>query len=234
LTRAEAIRYGGRVAEPDAPTAGADVPALDPDVLKALAAAPTAWLSDALDRWGNLHPSIRPVTPGMQCFGPAVTVRCWPADNLTIHRAVELAGHGDVLVIDGGSDGETALLGDILVYAARLRGVAGIVLQGLIRDRGALAAQGLPVFARGATARGPVKQTLGAIQVPIQCGGVPVRPGDLVAGDDDGVVVVPREQAAAVAERLRVIHDTEERVKRALAAGQTTVDILGLRAKLPQ
>jgi 4-hydroxy-4-methyl-2-oxoglutarate aldolase len=207
---------------------------VDPEALKALAAAPTAMLSDALGRWGNMDPAIRPVAAGMQCLGPAFTLRCWPADNLTIHRAVELASHGDVLVIDGGSGRDTALLGDILVYAARLRGVAGIVLQGLVRDSAAIAAQGLPVFAAGATARGPVKETLGAVQVAIQCGGVPVRPGDLVAGDDDGVVVIPREQTAIVVERIRRIHEREEQVKKALAAGQTTVDILGLRAKLPQ
>lgn len=209
-------------------------PGSEAEALKALAAAPTAMLSDALGRWGNMDAAIRPVAAGMQCFGPAFTLRCWPADNLTIHRAVELAAHGDVLVIDGGSGRDTALLGDILVYAARLRGVAGIVVQGLIRDWAALAAQGLPVFASGATARGPVKETLGALQVPIQCGGVLVRPGDLVAGDDDGVVIVPREQVSAVAERIRLIHEREEQVKKALAAGQTTVDILGLRAKFPQ
>src|SRR5262245_38321388 len=190
-------------------------------------------LSDALGRWGNMDPAISPVALGMRCFGPAFTVRCWPADNLTVHRGVELAAPGDVLVIDGGSERDTALLGDILVYAARLRGVAGIVLQGLVRDSAALGAQGLPVFASGTTARGPVKETLGAIQAPMQCGGVLVRPGDLVAGDDDGVVVVPREQASGVAERIRRIHEREEQVKKALAAGQTTVDILGLRAKFP-
>ena len=209
-------------------------PSPDAHALKALAAAPTAMLSDALGRWGNMDAAIRPVTAGMQCFGPAFTLRCWPADNLTIHRAVELAAHGDVLVIDGGSGRDTALLGDILVYAARLRGVAGVVVQGLVRDSAAIAAQGLPVFASGATARGPVKETLGAVQVPIQCGGVLVRPGDLVAGDDDGVVVIPREQASAVADRVRLIHEREEQVKKALATGQTTVDILGLRDKFPQ
>lgn len=203
-------------------------------MLKVLTAASTAILSDALGRCGNMDPAIRPIALGMHCFGPAFTLRCWPADNLTIHRAVELAAHGDVLVIDGGSGRDTALLGDILVYAARLRGASGIVLQGLVRGSAALAAQGLPVFASGATARGPVKETLGALQIPIQCGGVLVRPGDLVAGDDDGVVVVPRDQVAAVAERIRLIHEREEQVRKALAAGQTTVDILGLRAKLPQ
>lgn len=209
-------------------------PPPDADVLRALAVAPTAMLSDALGRWGNMDAAIRPVAAGMQCFGPAFTLRCWPADNLTIHRAVELAAHGDVLVIDGGSGRDTALIGDIIVYAARLRGVAGLVVQGLVRDSAAIAAQGLPVFASGATARGPVKETLGAVQVPIQCGGVLVRPGDLVAGDDDGVVVIPREQASAVADRVRLIHDREEQVRKALSAGQTTVDILGLRAKFPQ
>ena len=87
--------------EPPTPSPGAAAPAprVDPEVLKALAAAPTAMLSDALGRWGNMDPVIRPVAAGMQCFGPAFTLRCWPADNLTIHRAVELAAHGDVLVI---------------------------------------------------------------------------------------------------------------------------------------
>jgi 4-hydroxy-4-methyl-2-oxoglutarate aldolase len=205
---------------------------LEPELLKTLAQAPTATLSDALGRWGNMDPAIRPVAAGMQCFGPAFTLRCWPADNLTIHRAIELAARGDVLVIDGGSGRDVALLGDIIVYAAHLRGLAGIVLQGLVRDSAAIAAQGLPVFAAGATARGPVKETLGRVQEPIQCGGVLVRPGDLVTGDDDGVVVIPREQARGLAERVRAIHDREEQVKKALAAGKTTVEILGLRAKL--
>ena len=207
---------------------------IDPDVLKALAAAPTAMISDALGRWGNMDASIRPVAPGMQCCGTAFPVRCWPSDNLTIHRAVSLCEPGAVLVIDGGTSRDTALLGEILVYAARLRGIAGIVLQGLVRDFAAIAAQGLPVFAQGATARGPVKETLGAIEVPIQCGGVLVRPGDLVTGDDDGVVIVPQEEAAQVMERVKAIHHKEEKVKKALAAGQTTVDILGLRSKFPQ
>jgi 4-hydroxy-4-methyl-2-oxoglutarate aldolase len=206
--------------------------AIDPDVLKALAAAPTSMLSDALGRWGNMDPTIRPVAAGMQCCGPAFTLRCWPADNLTIHRAIELAAAGDVLVIDGGTGRDAALLGDILVYAARRRGIVGIVVQGLIRDSAAIAAQGVAVFACGATARGPVKETLGPIGTPIQCGGVLVRPGDLVAGDDDGVVVVPHKEIAAMPERIRLIHDKEEKVKRALAAGQTTPDILGLRSKL--
>jgi regulator of RNase E activity RraA len=141
------------------------------EALRALAVAPTAMLSDALGRWGNMDAAIRPVAAGMQCFGPAFTLRCWPADNLTIHRAVELAAHGDVLVIDGGSGRDTALIGDIIVYAARLRGVAGLVVQGLVRDSAAIAAQGLPGLrqrrdgpwtgqgnARGRTGADPVRR----------------------------------------------------------------------------
>ncbi len=205
---------------------------LTPEVMETLAAAPTTMLSDALGRWGNMTPEIRPLAPGMRCCGPAFTLRCWPADNLTVHRAIELAGPGDVLVIDGGDGRDTALVGDLLVYAARLRGVVGIVLQGMVRDRADIVASGFPVFACGSTARGPVKETLGPIQVPIQCGGVLVRPGDLVAGDDDGVVVVPREEAAVVAARGRATREREETVRKALAAGRTTVEILGLRGKL--
>lgn len=170
----------------------------------------------------------------MRLCGAAFTARCWPADNLTVHRAIELAAPGDVLVVDGGDGRDTALMGDLVVYAARLRGIAGIVLQGMVRDRAEIAAQGIPVFACGATSRGPVKETLGPIQASIQCGGVLVRPGDVVAGDDDGVVVVPREEAAAVVERVRAIREKEEKVRKALAAGQTTPDILGFRAKLPK
>lgn len=207
---------------------------IDPQVLRALADVPTTMLSDALGRWGNMDPAIRPLAAGMRVCGPALTLRCWPADNLTVHRAIELAAPGDVLVIDGGDGRDTALMGDILVYAARLRGIAGVVLQGMVRDRADIAAQGFPVFACGATARGPVKETLGPIRIPIQCGGVLVRPGDIVAGDDDGVVVVPQEEADAVVEKVRAIREKEAKVRKALAAGQATPDILGFRAKLPK
>src|SRR5262249_3294647 len=148
------------------------------------------------------------------------------------HRAVELAEHGAVLVIDGGSGRDTALLGDILVYAARLRGVAGIVLHGLVRDSASIAAQGLPVSACGATARGPVQQTLGPVGAGIQWGGGLVHRGDIVVGDDDGVVVGPQEEAGQVVARVHAIHDKEEKIKKALAGGQTTVELLGLRSRI--
>jgi 4-hydroxy-4-methyl-2-oxoglutarate aldolase len=204
----------------------------DPRALKALAAASTGMLSDALGRWGAMHSEIRSMAPGARCCGPAFTVRCWPADNLTIHRALELTAPGDILVIDGGNQRDTALIGDVMVYAAQLRGVAGIVLQGLVRDRASIATYGLPLFACGSTPRAAIKDTLGPLQVPIQCGGVVVRPGDVVVGDDDGVVVVPHEETAVVVERLGAMAGREEKLRQGLAAGQTTVDILGLRAKV--
>jgi 4-hydroxy-4-methyl-2-oxoglutarate aldolase len=204
----------------------------DPQVLKALAAASTGMLSDALGRWGAMHSEIRSMSPSARCCGPAFTVRCWPADNLTIHRALELAAPGDVLVIDGGNQRDTALIGDVMVYAAQLRGVAGIVLQGLVRDRASIATCALPLFACGSTPRAAIKETLGAVQVPIQCGGVVVSPGDVVVGDDDGVVVIPQEETAVVVEKLGAMSGREEKLRQGLAAGATTADILGLRAKV--
>jgi len=202
------------------------------ELLAVLAEFPTGTLSDALGRTGTMAHAIKPLTPGMRCLGPAFTVRCYPADNLSVHRALELASSGEVLVVDGGDVRDTALVGELMVYAAQRRGLAGLVIQGAVRDAAEIRALGFPVFAAAVSPRGPVKETLGALGVPIQCGGVLVCPGDLVAGDDDGVVVIPAEEAKAVLERARAIREKEEAVRRGLEAGQSTVDLLGLRGKL--
>ena len=202
------------------------------ELLAVLAEFPTGTLSDALGRTGTMAHAIKPLTPGMRCLGPAFTVRCYPADNLSLHRALELASPGEVLVVDGGDVRDTALVGELMVYAAKLRGLAGMVIQGAVRDAAGIRDLSFPVFASAVAPRGPVKETLGALGVPIQCGGIPVRPGDLVAGDDDGVVVIPAEEAKALLERARAIREKEEAVRRGLEAGQSTVDLLGLRGKL--
>lgn len=201
-------------------------------LLAALAEFPTTTLSDALGRTGTMAHAIKPLAPGMRCLGPAFTVRCWPADNLSVHRAIELASPGEILVVDGGDVLDTALAGEILVYAAKLRSLGGMVIQGAIRDVAGIRDLGFPVFASAVAPRGPVKETLGALGIAIQCGGVLVRPGDLVAGDEDGVVVVPAEQAKEVLERAQAIRDKEIALRRGLEAGQSTMDLLGLRGKL--
>lgn len=203
-------------------------------LLAALAEFPTTTLSDALGRTGTMGHAIKPLGPGMRCLGPAFTVRCWPADNLALHQALELASPGEVLAVDGGDVRDTALVGELMVHAAKLRGLAGMVIQGAVRDAAGIRALGLPVFATAVAPRGPVKETLGALGVPIQCGGLLVHPGDLVAGDDDGVVVIPAEEAKAVLERARAIRAKEEKIRRGLEAGRSTVDLLGLRAKLKE
>lgn len=201
-------------------------------LLAALAEFPTGTLSDALGRTGTMTHAIKPLAHGMRCLGPAFTVRCWPADNLSLHRAIELASPGEILVVDGGDALDTALAGEILVYAAKLRGLGGMVIQGAVRDVAGIRDLGFPVFASAAAVRGPVKETLGALGIAIQCGGALVRPGDIVAGDDDGVVVIPVEQVKEVLERARAIRDKEIALRRGLEAGQSTMDLLGLRGKL--
>jgi len=203
-------------------------------LLAALAEFPTGTLSDALGRTGTMGHAIKPLAPGMRCLGPAFTVRCYPADNLALHQALELVSLGEVLVVDGGDVRDTALVGELMVHAAKLRGLAGLVVQGAVRDAAGIRALGLPVFAAAVAPRGPVKETPGALGVPIQCGGLLVHPGDLVAGDDDGVVVIPAGEAKAVLERARAIREKEEKIRRGLEAGQSTVDLLGLRDKLKE
>ena len=164
---------------------------------------PTSIISDNLNRmtgtWG-LAPMHAPCTP---MLGTALTVRTRPGDNLMIHKALQLGKPGDVLVIDGGGALDRALFGDIMKNVAKMRGFAGIVIDGAIRDAGAYREDTFPCYARGICHRGPYKDGPGEINVPVSIAGMVVNPGDIVAGDDDGVVVIAPEEARAVAEASR-------------------------------
>ena len=127
---------------------------LSNELLAALAEFPTTTLSDALGRTGAMAHAIKPLAPGMRCLGPAFTVRCYPADNLSLHRALELASPGEVLVVDGGDVLDTALVGELMVYAAKRRGLAGLVIQGAVRDAAGIRDLGFPVFALAVAPRG--------------------------------------------------------------------------------
>jgi 4-hydroxy-4-methyl-2-oxoglutarate aldolase len=181
---------------------------------------------------GALEHSIRPVAPGMALCGSALTVRCQPADNLTLHAAIAMARPGDVIVADVGGCLEAGHWGEITTVAAQARGVAGLVINGGVRDVAAIARRGFPVFAPAVSMKATVKATPGLINHPIVCGGVAVRPGDLVLADDDGVVVVARERAAAVLEAARERERREAELLRRLEAGELTLDLLGFRAAL--
>lgn len=160
---------------------------------------PTSILSDSMDRAGGLR-GLHWVPGGRwpRVAGPALTVRTRPGDNLVIHRALDLAEPGDVLVVDAGGSLERAVLGEIMARYAAARGLAALVIDGAIRDAEGLAAGPVPVFALGVNHLGPYKDGPGELYGPVQAGGTVVRSGDVVVGDSDGVVVLPHERAAEV------------------------------------
>lgn len=174
------------------------------ELIRRFAAIPAANIGDAQERIG-VASGLSPVWSGARLAGPAYTVWTRPGDNLFIHKALEGARPGDVIVVNGGGDLSRALIGDLIGIRARNLGIAGFVIDGVVRDAEALAACGLPVFARGVTPAGPYKFGPGRLQVPVAIAGVVVAPEDLVVADADGVVVVRRDEAAEVlaeAERI--------------------------------
>jgi 4-hydroxy-4-methyl-2-oxoglutarate aldolase len=161
----------------------------------------TAKVADGMGRYGVMRAEIKPILAGMRVLGPAVTVLTRPGDALYVAHAADVAQPGDVIVIDAGGFSDVAVIGERIVYYMQTkRGIAGLVIDGAVRDRRGLRELGLPIFCSGVTPLIFGSQGPGAINVPISCGGVPVNPGDIVLGDDDGVVVVPRQDAQRVAE----------------------------------
>ena len=188
-------------------------PRTDPDLLARCRDLPTSILSDSMDRTGGLQ-GIHWVPGGRwpRVAGPALTVRTRPGDNLVVHRALDLARPGDVLVVDGGGSLERALLGELMGRYAVTRGLAALVVDGAVRDADGLATGPIPVFALGVNHLGPYKDGPGEVHGPVQAGGTVVRSGDLVVGDGDGVVVLPAERAAEIVEtgEARLMSEEEQ------------------------
>ena len=164
---------------------------------------PASIISDNLSRMTGAFGLAPYHRPGVQLLGTALTVRTRPGDNLMVHKALQLGRPGDVLVIDGGGTIERALFGDIMKNVAKMRGFTGVVIDGAIRDAAAYREDSFPCYARGVCHRGPYKDGPGEINVPVSVGGMVVLPGDIVVGDDDGVVVIAPAEAKAVAEASR-------------------------------
>lgn len=175
-----------------------------PELVHRFGAFGAADVSDMMNRLYTMNPAIKPVTPReLRLLGRACTVKVFPGDNLMVHKSLDLANPGDVLVIDASSSMMTAVVGDLVSTKARHRGIAGIVVDGLVRDLdGILALGDFPVFARGTTPLGPLHRGPGEVNYPVSVGGIVVNPGDVVVGDADGVVVVPQGSAASVLDRL--------------------------------
>jgi len=183
-------------------TAMTAVPKAAPAIIEAFRTAPTSIISDNLSRLPGAV-GLRPFHGGGALVGPAFTVRTRPGDNLAIHKALEIVGPGDVIVVDGGGDETRALIGEIMLNIAKYRGAAGYVIDGAIRDSGAIAATDFPVFARAAIHRGPYKSGPGEINVPVSIGGMVIAPGDIVVGDNDGVVAFPQAIAPKLLEAVK-------------------------------
>lgn len=174
-----------------------------------------------------LH-GFEPAWPSARVVGPAFTAQGGPGDNLALHRALAEAAAGDVIVVAVGGERGCAHLGGIVASAARARGLAGIVVDGAVRDRAELEAIGVPVFHRGVSPRKPAKDGPAELGVPVEIDGVRIEPGDLVAADADGVVVVPRERADELVAAAEALEAREREILAELEAGKTTVEIYGL------
>jgi len=184
--------------------------------LRAYAGLPTGFVTDAYNGRGCLDYRIKPLTPDMKLCGPAITAFCSPGDILAAMAILDFARKGDVIVIAGGAETNAAKIGDLWLHWAKRIGVAGIVCDGLVRDVVGLLKADLPVFARGIAPNAGYKTGPGAINAEVSCGGVAIAPGDIIVGDRDGVVAIPRTQAAAVAKQL-------EQVKKKEAAAELNI-----------
>ncbi len=194
----------------------------DPALLEVVSGIPTPLLSDNMSRLSGAGAGLRPMHGGTPLLGFAVTVKTRPGDNLMVHKAIDISGPGDVIVVDAGGDLSNAIIGEIMLTLAAKRGVAGFVIDGAIRDSDALAKSSLPVFARGANHRGPYKDGPGEINVPAVVGGQTVMPGDVIVGDADGVLAVPRAAVQEVCRLAREQMAREDATMRQIADG--TID----------
>jgi len=175
-----------------------DFERVSPEIIRRASGFAASILADVAGRRGTLDGRIQPLSPAMRLAGPAFTIEVRAGDNLMIHAAMTMARPGDILVIDGKADRTCALMGSIMINACKKLGLGGVVIDGAVRDTEELRELGFPVYAICANPNGPTKFVPGRINWPISCGGIAVAPGDLVAGDADGVVVIERDKAPAL------------------------------------
>ena len=198
--------------------------------VQAFQGLPVANVSDCMARMAASGPRLRPMHKSGYLAGPALTVKCRPGDNLMIHKALSMAQPGDVIVVDAGGDLTNSLFGEIMVATAVKRGIAGVVLNGAVRDSEEIGRGSFPLYAAGVTHRGPYKDGPGEINVPIAIDGMVVHPGDLVLGDADGLLCVPYASVDEVLAATRRKMEAEKKTLQEIAAG--TMDISWIDATL--
>ncbi len=192
----------------------------------------TATIHEAQGQRGAVDPRIAPLDPSMRLAGPALTVDIRPGDNLMIHYALTKARPGDVLVVDAKAFVDAGPWGDVLTFAAQQIGIAGLVIDGAVRDTSQIVEMGFPVFCRGLSIRGTNKHQPGKLNLPLVLGGAVVRPGDIVVGDRDGLVIVAAEEVPEVIAASAAREQKEAQMRERLAQGATMVELLGLRETL--